>query len=589
MKTPTLTPPSPKSSASKTTLWEAVGSRLPWLVIAFAFGWSLFKVSVTQHKDAPAPGEKVIRLGHYQLEPTAKVAFEEIAKDFEKIHPGVKIVQEIIPSAAYGQWLSTQLISGKPMDILQAGGGLPPAVQLAYAARYYAPLTKYVRAPNPYNKGTELENVPWVDTYWDAMRWSFSPELQEFTSIPLSQLGQRIAVNLDLLKKLTGLDQPPTDYRKFLEVCEKIRAQKDADGRSYIAIANSRYHSGAWEGNMANYLTWPLIMISDINRNGFVDTNELYLGYKAGMFSMLDPSIATRFQVNREIAAQSQTGFTGLDRPEAVFTFIQQRSVFMACGSYEAAGLFDQSKGLFRMQIVDFPRIARNDPVYGRYTWGNPIEISGSLFQFSVVRNSPHADLAIDFLRYLGSKKTNEKFNKIIGWLPAIDGAEVLEMLKPFKPHVEGMYGASDLFLGGETTVRWNQLQALYQIGQISYEEMMKQYGEFYRGEPGLRDFEEQHRNWRRALPTKERGLIGLASFALRAEPEKQPYLFAKYAVERSSTIREEIDRSMQLNLLDHPEKYRGEFSGAYSPEALEAVRQRREAKAVSPTSTLTP
>ena len=57
--------------------------------------------------------------------------------------------------------------------------------------------------------------------------------MQEYMSMPLSMFGVRIFYNRDMLKKLTGLDEAPHDYRAFLAACKKITSQKDPQGNNY--------------------------------------------------------------------------------------------------------------------------------------------------------------------------------------------------------------------------------------------------------------------------------------------------------------------------------------------------------------------
>ena len=564
---------------------EKMKDAIPWIVIGSAMAWSVFRIAPgSSHHVNTASDGIVISIGHYQLDPGVKEALDAMAREFAKIHPGVTISQEIIPSGAYPQWVSTQLISGKPVDILEQGT-FPAPVRLAYAARYFVDMTPYVQRPNPFNKGTDLEKVKWCKTYWDSMQWSYSGELQSYTSIPLSKVGCRMFTNLDLLKKLTGRDSPPTNYRDFLEVCREIRRQKTPQGRPYTAIACSRYHWAHWEGNFSNYLTWPFVLVADYNMDGFSDSNEDYLAFQKGLLGFQSPCMKAKFGVLRDIAEQCQKGFTGLDRPEAILGFAQQNAVFISACSYEVTGLMEQARGCFRMVITDFPRVDREDPVYGAAALAPPIEIAGSLFQFCVSRSSPHVDLAIEFLQFLGSQKNNEKFNHLMEWIPAVIGTEPPELLKAFKPHVEGMYGGGDLFIGGESTVKWQQTYSLFQIGRLSYDDFAKQYTEFYKSARARDDFQEQQRNWRRGNSLAERTLTTMRERARHAAPEERDDLWGAYVSNtKTSRIREEIVRCRLYLCFLHPDRLSPNPVATYSPAALEAYRRfQKPAPVVAP------
>jgi raffinose/stachyose/melibiose transport system substrate-binding protein len=72
-----------------------------------------------------------------------------MARLYREKHPNVIIVQDAIPEGTYGQWVSTQLMGGTAPDIMQVGAMLPDNIWLSYYNRYFAPLTRYVNAPNP--------------------------------------------------------------------------------------------------------------------------------------------------------------------------------------------------------------------------------------------------------------------------------------------------------------------------------------------------------------------------------------------------------------------------------------------------------
>ena len=196
----------------------------------------------------------IIRLAHWQLEAGVRDGLAEAAAEYERLHPNVRIVQEAIPESTYGQWMSTQLMGGTAPDIVQAGM-VEGHLMTAFFIRYFVPLSRYVTRPNPYNAGTDLEKVPLIRTFKDGMRRSFIDETQEFMTVPLALTGVRLFYNKPLLKKLTGLDEAPADYRAFLEVCEKIRVAKAAE-RSAVRgdrrIALSLYALGRESDQAAN-------------------------------------------------------------------------------------------------------------------------------------------------------------------------------------------------------------------------------------------------------------------------------------------------------------------------------------------------
>ena len=547
------------------------------IVIGVTFLWATVTIVMHRTIEAP-PGTLTLHVGHWQLESGVRDAFNALAADYQRLHPNVRIIQDAVPEGAYGQWLTTQLMGGTAPDILQIGTGcgLPAHVMLAYYNRYFTPLTRAVNQPNPYNAGTDIERVPLRATYKDGMRSSYIDELQEYMSMPLALFGVRVFYNRDLLKKITGLEAAPRDYRAFLGVCEQIKRAKNPQGKNYIPIAGSRYHIGWWEGLMMDPLTYGVVRRADFNRDGFVGNDEMYVAFKTGRIDFNYPPLRARFTMLREVTDNFQTGFTGLTRDEAVFLFAQQNAVFITSGTWDARSLVQQAEGQFRVGIMDFPLPAKDDPFYGPVIEGPCYERPLGGFPFCITRTSRHPEIALDFLLFLSSRRGNEKFNRIAGWIPCVTGAEMEPFLKDFEPHLEGVYGAMNLFLGGETWVKWLQLSSLYQVRQISYETLTAEFTPFYK-EHGLRDFMELQSDWRRGMHNNEQFLAGMRALAMHATNDA-PAQWIKYrTLAASRQIRPEIEHGRQMDMLARGPALAATGPYEYSSNVLAMVRRRLE------------
>ena len=569
------------------------------LVVFAVFVWSAWVIATYRAQQTP-PGSVVIRLGHWQLEASVREGIDEMAREYRQTHPNVIVIQDAIPEGTYGQWVSTQLMGGTAPDIMQVGAMLPDNIWLSYYNRYFAPLTRYVNTPNPHNAGTEIADLPLRRTFKDGMKTAYVTEMQEYMSVPLSQFGVRIFYNKDLLKKITGSDVAPLDYRKFLAVCEKIRSTTNpASGAAYIPIAGSAYHFGHWDGMMFSPVTYGAFRRADFNRDGFVGNDETFVAFKTGLLDFTYPSYACWLKMLREVTDYFQVGYTGLGRDEAVFLFAQQRAVFMTTGTWDARSLQEQAAGHFEVGIMDFPIPSRDDPVYGGVVEGRIYESPGSGFRFGISRNSKHFDVALDFLLFLASQKGNEKLNGIIGWIPAIVGTELDPLLKAFEPHLEGIYGNVNFNLGGNTAVTWGQIYSLYQVNQISLDEFAKRFTEYYL-KNGLTDFMEQQRDWRRGMQRNEQYLAGVRGRAILAteeaaasqtpEAEAAAQLDAtsawvRYrAITSSRQIWGELNHARQMDLVQRdklPEGFVGPYE--YSSNVLAKIRERIRAEKKNP------
>ena len=577
-------------------LFAFVRTYFALLVVFVVFLWSAFVIATYRAQQTP-PGSIVIRLGHWQLEASVREGIDEMAREYRKTHPNVVVVQDAIPEGTYGQWVSTQLMGGTAPDIMQAGGMLPGNIWLSYFNRYFTPVSRYVNAPNPYNQGTDIADMPLRRTYKDGMKTAYVAEMQEYMTIPLSLFGVRIFYNKDLLKKLTGRDEAPHEYRDFLAVCRQIQSVTNpVSGKPYIPIAGSAYHFSHWDGMMFSPLTYGVFRRADFNRDGFVGNDETYVAFKTGLLDFYYPPYALWLKMLREVTDYFQVGYTGLGRDEAVFLFAQQRAVFMTTGTWDARSLQEQAKGQFEVGIMDFPLPKSDDPVYGQVVEGRIYESPGGGFQFGISRTSKHPEVAVDFLLFLASQKGNEKLNAIIGWIPAIVGTQLDPLLQAFEPHLEGIYGNANFTLGGNTAVTWGQIYSLYQVNQLSFDDFAKQYTQFYL-KNGLADFLDQQRDCRRGMQRNEQYLAGIRGRAIladeaaaadadpaqkTADAKDAESAWVRYrAITASRQIWGELNHARQMDLVNKdklPDGFVGPYE--YSSNVLAKIRQRIRAEA---------
>ncbi len=549
-------------------------SYFPILVVVGTFAWSAIVIASYRARENP-PGTVTLRIAHWQLEPGVRKAFDILAEDYRQLHPNVRIVQDAIPETTYGQWVSTQLMGGIAPDILELGLGLPPNIWVAYMGRYFLPMTRVAEQPNPYNAGTEFAGVPLRLTYKDGMRESYVEELQDYMKIPLSQFGVRIFYNADLFKKLTGMDEPPLDYREFLKACDIIKGQVNDRGQPYIPLVGSKYHFALWDEMMFEPMTFAGLAKIDFGRDGVPDKDETFVAFKTERVGLDFPAFRARLKMVEQLRPYFQEGYTGLTRDEGVFLFAQERAVFITTGTWDAGSLVEQAKGKFEVKIMGFPVPSADDPDFGQFMLGPRHERPLSAFPFGVTRTSKHQAEAIDFLLFLAGKKQNEKLNSIIGWLPAIKGTEIESFLAAFVPNLRGIYKGLDLNVGGESWVRWQQLFSLYQVGQVSLEDFIAEFDTFVR-ERGAVDFLERRNSWRRDAHRYEQLTAGIRATALLTDPAESEAAWMRYRVAITSRqIGYEIDKNKLLHLLENGPAPDAIGPYEYTPEALAAVRAR--------------
>jgi raffinose/stachyose/melibiose transport system substrate-binding protein len=409
------------------------------LVVCFSVSlWRVFQVRA----EADNPDVATIHVTHWQLEAGFREAFDDIARSFETAYLAesgrqVKIVQNAISERVYKQYVQTQGIGKTLPDLVQLGREEQGAVP-----RFFISNTEDVQKPNPYNKGTEFENVAWMDTYVDGMQGSVDQTDLEYYGAASSTLSIRLFYNSALLKESLGLDAPPDDYRQFLELCTRFTAWAEANGRDdLVPIAASRFQASVFRSMRAATL-FELMLENDRDFDGnFGANDEVLLAYAAGDFDYADPRIRADEMTVAEVTRHFSAGFMAMDRMEAQFRFTQGKALFCASGSWDAMSFAAQVD--FPMGIMDFPRPLRSDPDFGAHVRGRVSEANvPAVFRLAVSKFSDHPDIALRFLQYLTSQKNNQRFNTLSRWPPAIKGAQPHPLMRPFMRDPSGFWSA---------------------------------------------------------------------------------------------------------------------------------------------------
>ncbi len=551
-------------------------------ILVAAFAWAAGAVAMRGANESPAD-VKILRIGHWQLESGIRDAFDQLGKEFaelpqiKKKYGRVQIRQDAIPESVYGPWISTNMPSGTASDIVEIGLGLPQPIWLGYQNRYFLPLTDLANQPNPFNAGTNLEHVPLKNTYGDSMRNGYVEELQEYMRVPLSRFSLRVFYNRTLLRELTGLEKPPEDWRGFIDLCRQLDGRTNSQGKRVFAIAAAKYHYNLWELGLANIPTWSLLRIADFNRDGNVGNDELFVAFRAGVVSFDTPAIRAKFQILAELIKHFQTGFSGVQRVEAVMLFAKSQAVFISTGTWDAGSLIEQGQGSgFEVGLMKFPLPSRDDAEFGKLIFGPAYDSAGNGFPMGVTRFSKNPDLAKDFLLFIASRDGNKKLNDIIQWIPVIDGAPVPPILRGFEPTNQGMWPNVNFDLGGETVIKYQQLISLFQTDPTyTMDKMFADFAPFYL-KNGMRDWLEQQRDWRRGIINNERLLTALRGEAIQlapADPDDPRWI--KYrAYTASRQVRPEIDFARQRSMIQNGSP-RPVGPYEYLPSAMENVRAR--------------
>lgn len=374
-----------------------------------------------------------IRISQWQLEGGVRAGIDAVIRRYEELNPRVHVVQIAVPDRVYLPWITTQMVGGTGPDIVEYSWPWPDT------ARYFSPITAEVMQPNPYNRGTPLEGVPWRDTFIDGMTSpdNYVQALGQYYGVSMTTGMHRIVYNKALLQTVTGSDAPPRTYREFLTLCEQIQAYAQAHGIKLTPLANSRTThimlTNEIVGNMSTRLAEKL----DFQHRLKLEPAGLGAAYLRGDWDYDAPELRAGFEVLQQVGAESTPGFLQRERDTALTDFFTARAVMVVAPSWEASSLLELCS--FELGAFRFPFPREDDPVYGHFAHGPFSE--GQLYTgmpFYLNRNTPHRAEALDFLHFLGSQEGSAIFTRESNWLPVVTGVKPADFPARFQIQAEG-------------------------------------------------------------------------------------------------------------------------------------------------------
>ncbi len=418
------------------------------LLVCFAIALT----QVFQRQRASAnPDEVVIRIAHWQLESGIRDAIDTLAREYERLHPGVRIEQNPIPERIYPSWMKTQLVGGTAPDLIQIGKGSDDET----LARFFLPLTESVEKPNPYNTGTPLADLRWRDTFVDGLSGgdSYKANLLEYYGIPLSMITIRMYYNVTEWKRILGDTPPPADYDSFVEICERIQKHATVTGESLFPIAGSNYGTPWFATALIGSQTQRLAQNLDdalLLRPSPLDNAVQFL---SGRWTLDEPEFVNGLHLARQIGRFAQPGFIQANRDDATFYFVQGRALMIVTGSWDAPSF--RTLAPFEVSAFQLPMPSADHPRYGAGVLGPVSEAETPTgASFGLTRASRHSERALDFLHFLSSHGGNTTFSRVSSWLPSVVEVELPPLVRPFAPVVEGYVNGIGLDVGGGASVR---------------------------------------------------------------------------------------------------------------------------------------
>lgn len=420
-------------------------NRIGLILVAASFVASAIWILVRPRAGdgAPETGEApvVIRFAHVTIHPGIIRAYDDAIRGFEKLNPGVRVVQMPVPIRMWSAWLRTQMVGGNAPDLADMDRGQPDE----FLARYFLPLDTWVDQPNPYNAGTELEGRRWRETFINDLRSgrAYRVNLQQVYGIPLTIQTVRLFANASLLREITGSTKPPENYAELIELCGEIEAFSARTGRAILPFAGSLNHTHHYLNRLFGSQTQRLMNEPAVNvhRTFAATVPEIYmtayLAYLRESWNWRTPAVASGLTMMREIAGYTTTGYLQLQRDDSLFQFAQGGALFLPTGAWDADTVLAGVP--FPLAIMPVPLPAPDDGVRGSFTLGTISDLTEAPGNaVGVARTSRNPEVAVDFLRYLTSLPVSREVMHASNRLSSVLGVPPPESIAGFAPRLHG-------------------------------------------------------------------------------------------------------------------------------------------------------
>ena len=404
-------------------------------LLALCFALSMGRVVKRKTMELD-PDVRYLRIAHNIQEDGMQRGLQTLAEAFMKKHPDVVVEQIVVPERVYRSWTNTMLIGEQAPDLM-----INDTVFGEQMIKYFESYNRQMDRPNPYNEGTDLEGVPWRNTFIDSLegRPAFLPMNYSYYGVPLSASTTRMLYNRTLLERITGRGEPPRNYGEFLDLCREIRSFAGEGARELIPVAGSGT-GDFFIRSLVLSQTQMLGMELDKTRRLTYISDNVGVSYLQNRWRYDMEQVHLALELVNEVVTNFQPGFMQATKQDAVFYFAQERAVMMLATSIEAQSILSQvpfDVGVFEIPLPD-PRNSR----YGKFLLGRTSE-AGNLTRFvlGLTRQSKHPDLAMDFVYYVTSLEGNRLFAETSGRLPAVVGVPAPRGMAGFVPNTQGYPG----------------------------------------------------------------------------------------------------------------------------------------------------
>lgn len=318
--------------------------------------------------------------------------FENAAREYEKLHPDVKI--RVWGNPRIWEQLRPRFVSGDVPDLTWPGWGMDYWALVADGQ--VLAMDKYLES-KAYGR-----DVKWKDTFYPSLLEKGRYK-GHYYILPYNNNVIGWWYNVNLFKKHGWT--PPKTYEELLVLCEKIKK---------TGIAPITYQ-GKYPAYMLRGFFFPWA-ISAGGLQVFNDAQNL----KPGAWKHPAFLRAARMVAELRDKGYFQKGAMGMDHTGAQMEFLLGRAAMIPCGTWLGSEMKNQMPEGFRMAFFNFPMLKDGK--------GDPTLVSAGTEDWIIPAKAKHPDIAADFFKFMTSLQMARKFVAQKNTLMSIKGIEISEV-----------------------------------------------------------------------------------------------------------------------------------------------------------------
>jgi ABC-type sugar transport system permease subunit/ABC-type glycerol-3-phosphate transport system substrate-binding protein len=305
------------------------------------------------------------------------------SREFEKIRPDVEI--DLYGDPRIADQVRVRILEGSFFEATDANIDFWPLIHIGDVL----PMDAYLDGPN------------WEgDSTWRAsfVTGTLDPYIENGKTygIPSSLFANVIWYNRQMFEQHGW--KPPATWEEFFDLCEKIRAA----GIDPLAF-QGRYP----------YYAEPIFASVYYGVAG-LDAYRDFRNVRAGAFD--NPATVRAFDVTQRFASYFQPGAMGMSHTEAQMQFLLGKVAMIPCGTWFKSEMMGKIPDGFRLGTFNLP--------YPRGGRGDPTAINAFSGYFFVMSRSAHPKEAVDFLRFLSSRRVAGEFARQRDLPSAVKGSD---------------------------------------------------------------------------------------------------------------------------------------------------------------------